>query len=115
MVREPMGNVSPAVASALEAFRSALGRRFGDRVCELRLFGSYARGEARLESDVDLLVVVTGLTRHERREVFDLAWEVYAERLVRLSPLALSAAEWAMLRAREYLIAQDIEREGVPL
>jgi predicted nucleotidyltransferase len=103
------------VASALAVFRNALAARFGDRLMDLRLFGSYARDEARPESDVDVLVVVAGLTRHERREVFDMAWEVYAKTLLHLSPLALSCAEWEMLRAREYLIASDIEREGIPL
>jgi len=38
----------------VEAFR----RVFGDRLVALILFGSYARREARPESDIDLLVVV---------------------------------------------------------
>jgi predicted nucleotidyltransferase len=104
-----------AVVAALESVRIALSERFGDRLAGVRLFGSYARDQARPESDVDLLVVVTGLTRRERQEVLDLAWDAYAETLVHVSPLALSDTEWDMLRSREYLIAQDIEREGIPL
>ena len=104
-----------AVVLPLRRFQNAVAGRFGGRLADVRLFGSYARDEARADSDVDVLVVVTGLTRAERQEVLDLAWDAYAETLVHVSPLVLSDAEWAMLRSREYLIAQDIEREGIPL
>ena len=103
------------IVSALETFRGALAGRFGGRLVDVRLFGSYARHEARPDSDVDVLVVVTGLTRKERQDVLDLAWDAYAEALVHVSPLALSDTEWDMLRSREYLIAHDIEREGIRL
>ena len=101
------------VADALADFRRGLTGRFGDRVEVITLFGSYARGDFAAESDVDVLVVVRGLTWQERREVFDLAYDVYAERLVDLSPLAMSSSEWAEQERREVLLAADIEREGV--
>ena len=44
------------VLSVLEAHRPELERRFG--VVSLDLFGSFARGQAREDSDIDLLVVV---------------------------------------------------------
>ena len=63
--------------------------------------------------EADVLVVVTDRAdAPERQEVLDLAWDAYAKTLVHVSSLALSEAEWEMLRSREYLIAQDIEREG---
>lgn len=67
MPRERATDFPPAVAAAIETFRGALRGRFGDRLADLRLFGPYARDEARPESDVDILVVVAGLARHERR------------------------------------------------
>lgn len=103
------------VEAALGDFRSCLAARFGDRIRELRLFGSYSRGEQGAESDVDLLVVVDDLARTERREVFDLAEDVFFDTLVHLSPLALSDAEFATLRAREYLLVDEIDRDGIPL
>jgi predicted nucleotidyltransferase len=51
MPRVPV--LPPDVASALRA----LGGRFGIR--NLRVFGSFARGESRPDSDVDLLVEYT--------------------------------------------------------
>lgn len=40
----------------------------GTRVCRIVLFGSRARGDAGLDSDLDLLVVIRGATPSERRE-----------------------------------------------
>lgn len=79
----------------------------------VRIFGSHARGDAGPESDVDVLVVVEDLTPGERRVVFDLAWDVFPEREIYISPLALSTREWAELVAREYRIAVEIQAEGV--
>jgi predicted nucleotidyltransferase len=46
---------------------------------EVRLFGSHARGEARSDSDIDLLITVTDdwLSHHNRFEVLDrLRWRI---------------------------------------
>jgi predicted nucleotidyltransferase len=107
-----------AVSAALERFERALRGRFGGRLRELTLFGSYARGEAHEESDVDVLVVIEGLTESERRDVFDLAHDADAadrERWTGLCPLPYSTAQAAELRSRERLLFRDIDREGVPL
>ena len=42
---------------------SALAKRFGDRLRLVVLFGSRSRGEARPDSDHDLLVVIDGLPK----------------------------------------------------
>ncbi|MCC6523582.1 MAG: nucleotidyltransferase domain-containing protein [Polyangiaceae bacterium] len=110
-----MAPLPPAVAEALARFRKALEARFGPRLLELRLFGSYARGDFDADSDVDVLVVVEALEPEERREVIERSWDPYPELLVYLSPLALSAAEWARLRAREYRIAREVDADGVPV
>ena len=102
-------------ADASRELCAVVRERFGQRVERTRLFGSYARGDWGPDSDVDVLVVVRGLTEPERREIFDLAWDIYAQRLIHVNPLALSDAEWADLVSRERRIVADIEREGIAL
>lgn len=99
----------------LRRFASAIRARFGDRVCEVTLFGSHARGEAHEDSDVDVLVVIADLTWAEHRDILDLAYRIDAssEELVGLSPIVYSAAQASDLRARERRLLRDVDREGV--
>lgn len=103
------------VRRSLEEFRALLAQRFGARLREYRLFGSYARGDEGPDSDVDVLVVIDGLDHHGRGEVFDLCEDVFFVHEVPLAPLALSTAEWDQLVRREYLLARDIQAEGVAI
>jgi predicted nucleotidyltransferase len=109
----------PFVEAALRRFCVVLAARFGARLREVVLFGSYARGEAHDESDVDVLVVVDALTERERREVLDAAYDAAAAgdvaEWVTISPLAYSAAQAAELRARERRLLRDVDRDGVRL
>lgn len=107
----------PAVTAALSRFREAINALFGPRLREVVLFGSYARGEAHDESDVDVLVVADGLTEGERREVMDAAYDAgaVADEWVSISPLPYSSAQAADLRQRERRLLRDVDADGVPL
>jgi predicted nucleotidyltransferase len=47
----------------LRRYVEILERHFADRLVSVVLFGSWARGAARAESDIDVLIVVRGLPR----------------------------------------------------
>ena len=105
------------VGAALDRFREALKRHLGDRLVEACLFGSYARGEAWEESDVDVLVVVEGSTRADRQEIVALASDtgLSDDSCVVISPLVRSPEQLEELRRLERRLIQDIDREGVRL
>jgi predicted nucleotidyltransferase len=108
--------VNPSIESALRRFSIAVRERFAARVRTLCLFGSYARGEAHEESDVDVLVVIDDLTDDERREVLDLAYSVDASaEWVGLAPLVFPTALADDMRKRERRLMLDIAREGIAL
>ena len=50
----------PHVRAALAEAKAHLQALYGDRLDHIVLYGSRARGDARPESDVDLLVVLRG-------------------------------------------------------
>jgi len=96
-------------------FASELRERYGEAVHRVRLFGSFARGEAHEESDVDLAVVLEEADFDIRRKVIDLATDIGMPHDVRLSPTVFDRATWDKWRAQERRIVMDIEREGVEL
>lgn len=81
----------------------------------MRLFGSRARGEGSSHSDIDLAVVVSEAGRARRRAVYDLAFDVGLAHGVQLAPLVIDEQRLDALRARERLIARDIDVEGIML
>lgn len=105
-----------AVRTTLDAFVAGLRGRFGSRLRTVRLFGSYARGEATEESDVDCLVLLDRVAREDDRAVTDLAadliWQLDG---VVVSPMVMSVDEFEAWKASERRTPLAIEREGVPL
>lgn len=81
-------SLSHTDTEALDAFTRRVRAELGDRLIELRVFGSKARGDATSESDIDVLVVVpTGLDRRRLQdEVTDLAFDVNLAHDVYISP-----------------------------
>ena len=108
-------DLSPVVAAAAHRFRRAVAERFGARLREIRLFGSHARGEARADSDVDLLVWIDDLTWREAVDVIDLGTEEEWASGVLLAPLPKATAEFDRSRAMETGLARDVDRDGVVL
>jgi predicted nucleotidyltransferase len=89
------------VADDLNRYVEVLRREFGDRLVSVVLFGSHARGEARPESDIDVLVIVRGLPRNraERHALFyPLKREVSDDFAANAMPIALTPEEAAHVR-----------------
>jgi hypothetical protein len=110
-------STTPEVVGALERFGASLRSTFGSRLQEVTLFGSRARGDAREDSDVDVLVVIDELSERERGEVFDLAWSasIRGDEYVVLAPIPYSTAQACELRRREKRLMREIAHHGVPL
>lgn len=109
-------SLPPVVRENLDAFVAGLRRRFGPRLISVRLFGSYARGEAHEESDVDCLVLLDRVDPVDDRAVTDLAgdltWQIGG---VVISPLIMSEAAFGEWKARERRTPLEIERDGIRL
>jgi predicted nucleotidyltransferase len=114
MVRWRTMALAPSTSAAVKEFAARARARLGARrVGRVVLFGSHARAEARDDSDVDLLVVVEGLTSVDGRDIDAIVGEILTRTDVLLSPLVLSAARYDELRARERCLVGDIDREGI--
>ena len=111
----PAGLLKAAETEALGSFSQKIRALFGGRVKGMRLFGSVIRDERWEESDIDLLVLVEGVTWEEKRRVWDESTNVNIQYDTMLSPLVMTPEEFLELRDREKRIALDIDREGIDL
>jgi hypothetical protein len=82
----------------VDRYVAQLAERFGDRLVSVVLFGSRARGQAKAESDVDLLVVIRGLPRNrsERYKGFRDIARAVADDFANLLALILATPEEAV-------------------
>jgi predicted nucleotidyltransferase len=108
------GPVLPAdLRAAIATYAKRLSSRFGNRLRFVRLFGSWARSEAGEDSDVDVAVVVDGLTCDEWRDAVSDAVDVELETGATLSPFVVASDHFDLLVRRERRIARDILEEGM--
>jgi predicted nucleotidyltransferase len=104
--------LSPLIRFALVEYRGALTRRFGDRLRFVRLFGSWARGQATEDSDIDVAVVIDALSPADWKAAHADAAEVSVSADLGLSALVLSSDRYdALLHSGG--IAREIERDGI--
>jgi uncharacterized protein len=109
---ERQRSIPRGVWARLEQAKVHVAALLGPRLREVRLFGSYARGQFDDESDVDVLFLVDSLKVGERERVVDAILELSGRGVI-LSPLVLTVAQLERLRGQEKLLVQDLDREGI--
>jgi predicted nucleotidyltransferase len=111
----PAAHVASLATEAARRFAEDLRSRYGDAVLDVRLFGSFARGEAHEDSDVDVAVVLERVDWATQRDVIDLATDIGLARALRLSPTLFDRATYERWRRQERPLVMDIERDGIAL
>ena len=102
-LQELDGNDADAAGTKDVASGAVAGLRelYGARLVQVVLFGSYARGDADADSDIDLMVVLAGDVSpwDELRRLDDLLWGLSYEHAVTVSALPISLDQWRTGRA----------------
>lgn len=107
--------LSPEEMKAVMEAKRRLAEMLGDRMSLFVLYGSRARGDHDRGSDIDIAIVVRGLTTDLKNRALDAVADVEMEYLLPLSTLVIAEEQFNVLKRRERRIALDIEREGIPL
>ena len=103
---------SNLVAKAVKRELIAL---YGDRLAKLVLYGSYARGDQKENSDIDFLVVLKddviqpGTEIRRMRKVL-AALDAYFNTYISAQPTTLAKVEQS-----DYIFYQNVRREGIEI
>jgi uncharacterized protein len=100
------------VGQIVQKCKEVLSRYYGSRLKGLILYGSVARGEADLASDIDLLVLLSGPFDYfvELRQIVDILYPIQleSEKLISAKPALASDYEVGALS-----LYRNAQREGV--
>jgi predicted nucleotidyltransferase len=115
-----MRPVDPKIQKAISIFVALVER--DHPVAQAYLFGSYARGDQRKDSDIDVAVILRGRPPGERdfwktaHALSDVAYDVLVDTGVQISPLPIWEDQWKHPElARNPRLITCIERDGVLL
>lgn len=84
-------------------------------VLDLILFGSKARGDDTIDSDIDIAVVVAQETNPIRDAIWRLGARVSLEYDVLFNLFVIDQERWQFMREKGFPLARNIEREGIRL
>ncbi len=106
--------VSATAARTLRAFRREAEEVFPDRVADVILFGSRARGEGKRSSDYDVAVLIHGLS-DPRSAHLALAHIAHGPKYARQWINAIALPSDYVERPNQTALAMAIAREGVAI
>ena len=103
-----------SIKPILNELKQELQELYGDRLVKLILFGSHARGEANLDSDIDLLIVLKSPVSQvqEISYMSELCVKVLLDydELVSIIPMSEDR-----FNAKTVSLLRNIQREGIEL
>lgn len=104
---------SPTIEEVLKVFKEKARDLYGSRLKQVVLYGSWARGEATVDSDIDLLVTLKGdvTPGQEIDRMIDIITDINLKFDVVISVYPVSETNY--LKDNSPLLL-NIRREGVP-
>ncbi len=106
-------NLTSQDQKAIRDFVSYLQQAIPDRVEGVALFGSKARGDSQIDSDIDVLVILSQEDRKLRREILRQAARFSLKHDVILSPQVIGAERWEQMQG--FSLYQNVQQEAARL
>lgn len=110
-----IGKLKKRDRKAVELFVANVRVFLGDKLYALTIYGSKVRGDDNDDSDIDLLVVVDGLTWKIESKIMDIAYDIELEYDVLLSTHIIDKSLFQNKLWEHTVFAKNIKREGISI
>ena len=110
-----MSHLTANEQAAIAEFVAYVHSQFPARVLAVTLYGSKARGDSDLESDIDLLVLVDTEECEFRSVLWGIASDISLEHSVVLSARVFAQARWSEAGRMRLPLYRAIVAEGIPI
>jgi predicted nucleotidyltransferase len=100
---------------ALQAFNQRLLTELGKQVQQVILFGSKARGDSALDSDIDVLILADEESRPLRKTISKISSQIGLDYDVCLGTLLIANKRWQQMSSERFSICRNVERDGILL
>jgi len=103
--------MSSKIKKLLKELKTGLTRVYGGQLDAVYLYGSYARGDNREGSDLDVLVVLIDFQRRaaEIRRISELIGDLSLDFEITVSPLFMRESEW---NSDKFPLLRNVKKEG---
>jgi len=100
------------IAQLVNQVKNHLIERYGDKIREIILYGSHARGEATKDSDIDLLVLIDDSINPSdvRRSLSDILFDILLEKGELISVVVLPKT---FFKNYNYPFVINVMKEGI--
>lgn len=105
------------IENILKIFAKKVSELYGDDLVKVVLYGSYARGDNRENSDIDIMVLVRAsddVIKEKMNEIYDFAFDIEMDTGIDISPVVKNEEQYNYwLDTLPYY--KNIQNEGVLL
>ncbi|MEW5759419.1 MAG: nucleotidyltransferase domain-containing protein [Candidatus Thermoplasmatota archaeon] len=101
------------ISKIIGEFRAEIKKLYGKRLKNIILYGSWARGDAAEDSDIDMVVVLKGdvAPGKEIDRMIDIVTKINLKHKVLISVYPVSETNYLTLKSP---LLMNIRREGIP-
>lgn len=106
--------LTPSEDKIVKEFCEVITDRFGDKIISIQLFGSRARGDATMESDVDLLILTHSDDWHLSDAIGDMAYDYLLDTGLYISCKVISQDRFGWMKRIRSSFARFVSEEAIP-
>ena len=101
------------IRKLMHELKEGLAQIYGDKLKAVYLFGSYARGDARSDSDVDIMIVLNNYKSYGKEidRTGELISSLSLEYNVSISRVIMKESQW---KVSDTPLLRNIRMDGIP-